>query len=111
MLLRGKVSQTYGQLQASAGLIADGRHLVKRARDEAQAWRDIYRQPIPGKVADFKIVVCGYYSILIQFAFKDYSRPSRSIRFRIHIILQCTSLWLQRYSRRCDRRRTFTLHD
>ncbi|KAI7854235.1 nucleophile aminohydrolase [Circinella umbellata] len=34
---------------ASAGLIADGRHLVKRARDEAQAWRDIYRQPISGK--------------------------------------------------------------
>ncbi|KAJ8663241.1 hypothetical protein O0I10_001418 [Lichtheimia ornata] len=38
---------------ASAGLIADGRHLVKRARDEASAWRDIYRQPIPGKtIAD-----------------------------------------------------------
>ncbi|KAI9318945.1 nucleophile aminohydrolase [Dichotomocladium elegans] len=37
----------------SSGLIADGRHLVKRARDEAQSWRDIYRQPIPGKtIAD-----------------------------------------------------------
>lgn len=33
--------------------MADGRHLVNRARDEAQAWRDIYRQPIPGKtIAD-----------------------------------------------------------
>lgn len=39
--------------QATAGLLADGRHLVNRARDEAQAWRDIYRQPIPGKtIAD-----------------------------------------------------------
>ncbi|CEP18261.1 hypothetical protein [Parasitella parasitica] len=38
---------------ATAGLLADGRHLVNRARDEAQAWRDIYRQPIPGKtIAD-----------------------------------------------------------
>ncbi|KAI8379799.1 nucleophile aminohydrolase [Radiomyces spectabilis] len=38
---------------ATAGLLADGRHVVNRARDEAQAWRDIYRQPIPGKtVAD-----------------------------------------------------------
>ncbi|KAG1285288.1 hypothetical protein G6F65_002992 [Rhizopus arrhizus] len=38
---------------ASAGLLADGRHVVNRARDEAQAWRDIYRQPIPGKtIAD-----------------------------------------------------------
>ncbi|KAI8364435.1 nucleophile aminohydrolase [Blakeslea trispora] len=34
---------------ATAGLLADGRHIVNRARDEAQAWRDIYRQPIPGK--------------------------------------------------------------
>ncbi|KAI8072931.1 nucleophile aminohydrolase [Gongronella butleri] len=37
----------------SSGLVADGRHLVNRAKDEAQAWRDIYRQPIPGKtIAD-----------------------------------------------------------
>ncbi|ORX62098.1 N-terminal nucleophile aminohydrolase [Hesseltinella vesiculosa] len=33
----------------SSGLVADGRHLVNRAREEAQSWRDIYRQPIPGK--------------------------------------------------------------
>ncbi|KAG0166120.1 hypothetical protein DFQ28_009012 [Apophysomyces sp. BC1034] len=38
---------------ATAGLLADGRHIISRARDEAQAWRDIYRQPIPGKtIAD-----------------------------------------------------------
>ncbi|CAO3619039.1 unnamed protein product [Cunninghamella blakesleeana] len=37
----------------SAGLVADSRHLVNRARDEAQSWKDIYRQPIPGKtIAD-----------------------------------------------------------
>ncbi|KAF8979746.1 hypothetical protein CPC16_012186 [Podila verticillata] len=33
---------------ATAGLLADGRHIVKRAREEAQSWRDIYRQPIDG---------------------------------------------------------------
>ncbi|KAF9945598.1 hypothetical protein BGZ65_010576, partial [Modicella reniformis] len=33
---------------ATAGLLADGRHIVKRAREEAQGWRDIYRQPIDG---------------------------------------------------------------
>lgn len=33
--------------------MADSRHIANRARDEAQAWRDIYRQPIPGKtIAD-----------------------------------------------------------
>ncbi|CAO3685194.1 unnamed protein product [Rhizopus stolonifer] len=38
---------------ASAGLLANGRHIVNRARDEAESWRDIYRQPIPGKtIAD-----------------------------------------------------------
>ncbi|KAI8997244.1 nucleophile aminohydrolase [Pilobolus umbonatus] len=38
---------------ATAGLLADGKHLVNRARNEAQSWRDIYRQPIPGKaIAD-----------------------------------------------------------
>ncbi|KAL1918700.1 uncharacterized protein VTP21DRAFT_2722 [Calcarisporiella thermophila] len=38
---------------ATAGLLADGRHLINRARDEASSWRDIYRQPIPGKtIAD-----------------------------------------------------------
>jgi 20S proteasome subunit alpha 7 len=33
---------------AIAGLLADGRHIVKRARDEAENYRDIYRVPIPG---------------------------------------------------------------
>jgi 20S proteasome subunit alpha 7 len=35
---------------ASAGLLADGRHIVNRARDEAKSWRDFYRQPISGKM-------------------------------------------------------------
>ncbi|OZJ02337.1 hypothetical protein BZG36_04592 [Bifiguratus adelaidae] len=34
---------------ASAGLLADSRHITNRARDEAQSWRDIYRTPIPAK--------------------------------------------------------------
>ncbi|KZS97898.1 20S proteasome subunit [Sistotremastrum niveocremeum HHB9708] len=30
---------------ATAGLLADGRHLANRARDEALNWRDMYRSP------------------------------------------------------------------
>lgn len=35
---------------ASAGLIADGKHLAGRARDEAISFRDTYRYPSPIKV-------------------------------------------------------------
>ncbi|CAG8444253.1 9237_t:CDS:2 [Ambispora gerdemannii] len=38
---------------ATAGLLADGRHIINRARDEAENYRDTYRSPIPGKaIAD-----------------------------------------------------------
>ncbi len=30
-----------------AGLVPDGRHFVSRARDEASAWRKMYKAPIP----------------------------------------------------------------
>jgi len=36
--------------QASSGLLADGRHLANRARDEAGNYRDNYREPSPVKV-------------------------------------------------------------
>jgi 20S proteasome subunit alpha 7 len=36
--------------QASSGLLADGRHLSNRARDEAANYRDNYREPAPLKV-------------------------------------------------------------
>eukprot|EP00292_Cryptomonas_paramecium_P022594 CAMPEP_0113684066 /NCGR_PEP_ID=MMETSP0038_2-20120614/13744_1 /TAXON_ID=2898 /ORGANISM="Cryptomonas paramecium" /LENGTH=192 /DNA_ID=CAMNT_0000603669 /DNA_START=199 /DNA_END=777 /DNA_ORIENTATION=- /assembly_acc=CAM_ASM_000170 len=35
---------------AVAGLLADGRQLVNRARDEAASYREFYGEPIPGKV-------------------------------------------------------------
>ncbi|KDQ64727.1 hypothetical protein JAAARDRAFT_202025 [Jaapia argillacea MUCL 33604] len=34
---------------ATAGLMADGRHIANRARDEAASFRDIYRSPPPLK--------------------------------------------------------------
>ncbi|RKP27717.1 nucleophile aminohydrolase [Syncephalis pseudoplumigaleata] len=40
---------------AIAGLLADGRHVIKRARDEAENYRDIYRVPIPGKMLTDRI--------------------------------------------------------
>lgn len=36
--------------QATAGLIADGKHLANRARDEAVNFRETYRYPTPLKV-------------------------------------------------------------
>ncbi|KAJ3412519.1 hypothetical protein HDV05_000657 [Chytridiales sp. JEL 0842] len=35
---------------ASAGLLADGRHLVNRIREEAQQYRDFYKSQVPGKI-------------------------------------------------------------
>lgn len=35
---------------ATAGLLADGRHVINRAREEAAAYNDTYRVPIPGKI-------------------------------------------------------------
>ncbi|KAI9140158.1 nucleophile aminohydrolase [Paraphysoderma sedebokerense] len=35
---------------ATAGLMADGRHVISRAREEAQSYRDNYHTKIPGKM-------------------------------------------------------------
>ncbi|CAG8552460.1 4955_t:CDS:2 [Paraglomus occultum] len=43
---------------ATAGLLADGRHIVNRARDEAESYRDIYRVPISGKMIADRV---GHY--------------------------------------------------
>ncbi|KAG0228702.1 hypothetical protein BGW42_002027 [Actinomortierella wolfii] len=53
---------------ATAGLLADGRHIVKRAREEAQGWRDIYKQPIDGpniasRVGDYIAAYTLYSSV------------------------------------------------
>ncbi|RKP07153.1 20S proteasome subunit [Thamnocephalis sphaerospora] len=40
---------------AIAGLLADGRHIVKRARDEAESYRDVYNVPMPGKMLASRI--------------------------------------------------------
>ncbi|CAG8554186.1 7749_t:CDS:2, partial [Diversispora eburnea] len=38
---------------ATAGLLADSRHIINRVREEAKAFRDIYKYQIPGKtIAD-----------------------------------------------------------
>lgn len=37
--------------QATAGLLADGRHLAGRARDECESYRDNYNTRVPTKVS------------------------------------------------------------
>jgi len=39
----------------TAGLLADGRHIVKRARQEAQNYRSFYRVPVPGKAISDRV--------------------------------------------------------
>ncbi|KAJ3210137.1 hypothetical protein HDU83_005066 [Entophlyctis luteolus] len=43
---------------ATVGLLADTRHIVNRTRDEAQQYRDFYKQAIPGKIIAER--VAGY---------------------------------------------------
>lgn len=40
---------------ATAGFLADGRHLANRARDESSSYRDQYRQPPPLKEIIFRL--------------------------------------------------------
>lgn len=50
--------------QASAGLLADGQHIVSRAREEADNYRDNYRSPAPLKViADRLGLYCQAYTL------------------------------------------------
>ncbi|KAI0243734.1 putative proteasome subunit alpha type-7 [Massospora cicadina] len=46
------------RMRATTGMYADGKHLVKRAREEARSYLDIYRTPIPGKMIADR--VCNY---------------------------------------------------
>jgi len=41
-----------------SGMVPDGRHFVERARDEARAWRDTFKTPIPS--ADLASRMGGY---------------------------------------------------
>lgn len=43
---------------ASAGLIADGKHLAIRSRDDAQSYRDNYRIKAPVKASRYEIMKC-----------------------------------------------------
>lgn len=46
--------------QASSGLLADGRHISNRARDEAASYGDTYRSPISLKVSCNRLFyICG----------------------------------------------------
>jgi len=40
---------------ATAGFMADGIHIVNRAREEAQSWRNFYKCPITAQVTDYYI--------------------------------------------------------
>jgi 20S proteasome subunit alpha 7 len=53
-LVRSRISNLHPLLtatQASSGLLADGRHIANRARDEAAGYRSNYRELAPLKVS------------------------------------------------------------
>lgn len=62
------VSQSNNRIQTidthigfvAAGLLADSRHLAGRAREEAESYKNIYRQPIPSMMIAKR--VAGYVS-------------------------------------------------
>lgn len=71
---------------ATAGLLADGRHVINRAREEAAQYKDTYRVPIPGKaLADRVGQYVGAYTLYSSvrpfgisaiIASVDYSGPN-----------------------------------
>ncbi|KAH8914910.1 N-terminal nucleophile aminohydrolase [Atractiella rhizophila] len=58
----GRVEESVGL--ATAGLLTDGRHIISRARDEAQQYKDTYRQTIPLKMLADRIgSYCQAYTL------------------------------------------------
>ena len=77
--------------QTSSGLLADGRHITNRARDEAANYRDNYHEPAPLKV---------FYSCAVSncphltTSCPGVVRPSKPLRTGIYPLLFRTAIRL-----------------
>lgn len=70
-------------LQATAGFLADGRHLANRARDESSNYRETYRQPAPLKVGSYSMVVIYSHACILRNSSADYQCMSRHTRYTL----------------------------
>lgn len=78
------------ECQATSGLLADGRALANRARDEAQNYRDTYMAPPPLKVS----LPSDELDILILLtSIKGTCRSFRSLCPSIYPLLLCPTIW------------------
>jgi hypothetical protein len=75
--------------QANSGLLADGRTLANRARDEASSWRSQYRAPAPLRVRSRPQACVLYNADTLPV---DH-RSRGSICSSIHTILLRPTIW------------------
>ena len=80
--------------KATAGLLADGRHLANRARDEALNYRDLYRSAPPAKVhAPDRTLPSRVLTV------SGIGRSFRSVRAGLYPIFISSTVWYKRNNR------------
>lgn len=72
--------------KATAGLLADGRHLANRARDEAASYRDWYREPPTLKV-------CSSMQHEVEALGLTLRDPSKAVADRLGLYVQAYTLY------------------
>lgn len=73
-------------VQACAGIIADGKHIANRAREEAQNFRDTYDEPVAVKVRIGPSSVSHFHAEDHLILSPDSHGTSRSLHPRLHLL-------------------------